>query len=257
MAEISAPNMEDFSLEAVEVRLARPDERVKWDALVRENHYLEFKRFAGRGLRYVVACRGRWLALAGWQTGAFKCRPRGIGWKPANQFRRLRANNTRFVSLAKQSMCRNLASLAQMLNRLSDDWQARHRLLLAETFVDPSRFEGTIYKAGGWIHVGDSKGYSRWSVHGTARCAQTALRPFGATRSAFCAPMNYPRSGNGRGPFRGKSLANFVLFASRKSSTFAGRKGGNIPQRRSSASTCLPGWPGSVDRWPPPTTRSR
>ena len=59
------PDLEDFSLEEVEVRLARPDERVKWDALVRENHYLEFKRFAGRGLRYVVAWRGRWLALAG------------------------------------------------------------------------------------------------------------------------------------------------------------------------------------------------
>ena len=169
MVEISAPDLEDFSLEEVEVRLARPDERVKWDALVRENHYLEFKRFAGRGLRYVVAWRDRWLALAGWQTGAFKCRPRDrwIGWDPASQFRRLHliANNTRFVLLAKQSMCRNLASfaMAQMLNRLSDDWQAHwgHRLLLAETFVDPSRFEGTIYKAGSWIHVGDSKGYSR------------------------------------------------------------------------------------------------
>ena len=165
--ESSAPDRGAFSLEEVEVRLARPDERVKWDALVRENHYLEFKRFAGRGLRYVVAWRGRWLALAGWQTGAFKCRPRDrwIGWKPANQFRRLHliANNTRFVLLTKQR--RNLASfaMAQMLNRLSDDWQAHwgHRLLLAETFVDPSRFEGTIYKAGNWTYVGDSKGYSR------------------------------------------------------------------------------------------------
>ncbi len=187
MAEIL--DLEDFSLEEVEVRLARPDERVRWDALVRENHYLEFKRFAGRGLRYVVAWRDRWLALAGWQTGAFKCRPRDrwIGWDPASQFRRLHliANNTRFVSLAKQSMCRNLASfaMARMLSRLSDDWQAHwgHRLLLAETFVDPSRFEGTIYKAGGWIHVGDSKGYSRSNGRYT--------EPHGAPKRLYVHPL--------------------------------------------------------------------
>ena len=53
MVECAARDPEDFSLEEVEVRLARPDERA--NVLVRENHYLEFKRFAGRDLRYVVA----------------------------------------------------------------------------------------------------------------------------------------------------------------------------------------------------------
>ena len=52
MVELAARDPEDFSLEEVEVRLARPDERA--NVLVRENHYLEFKRFAGRDLRYVV-----------------------------------------------------------------------------------------------------------------------------------------------------------------------------------------------------------
>ena len=42
---------EGFSLRDVVVRLARPDERVRWDALVEAHHYLGFKRFAGRGLR--------------------------------------------------------------------------------------------------------------------------------------------------------------------------------------------------------------
>ena len=76
MVKLSAQDLEDFSLEEAEVLLARPDERVKWDALVREKHYLEFKRFAGRGFRYVVARRGCWPTLTGWQTGASKCRPR-------------------------------------------------------------------------------------------------------------------------------------------------------------------------------------
>ena len=39
----------------------------------------------------------------GWQSGAFKCRPRDrwIGWRPREQFPRLRliANNTRLLVL--------------------------------------------------------------------------------------------------------------------------------------------------------------
>ena len=59
----------DFLLDEVVVRLVRPDERVKWDALMDRHHYLGFKRFAGRGLRYVAERNGRWLALAGWRAG--------------------------------------------------------------------------------------------------------------------------------------------------------------------------------------------
>ena len=33
----------------VEVRLARPDERRRWDALMDQHHYLGFRQFAGRG----------------------------------------------------------------------------------------------------------------------------------------------------------------------------------------------------------------
>ncbi len=65
-----------YVLDEVVVRRARADERVKWDALMDQHHYLGFKRFAGRGLRYVAEWRGQWLALAGWQCGALKCRAR-------------------------------------------------------------------------------------------------------------------------------------------------------------------------------------
>ena len=33
--------------------------------------------------------------------------------------------------------------------------------MLLETFVDPQRFRGTIYKAANWIYVGDTKGFHR------------------------------------------------------------------------------------------------
>ena len=64
-----------FHLRDVSVRLARPDERTRWDRLMDQHHYLGFKRFAGRGLRYVFESRGRWVGLAGWQYSSLQVPP--------------------------------------------------------------------------------------------------------------------------------------------------------------------------------------
>ena len=113
------------SLSAVQVRLALPHERLRWDELMRAYHFLGFKHFAGRGLRYVAEYRGRWVDLLGWQSGAFQCGPRDrwLGWPKHLQFQRLHliANNTRFLILPGVSGTRNLGSLAlgANLRRLS------------------------------------------------------------------------------------------------------------------------------------------
>ena len=118
---------EGFSLSEVKVRLARPEECPLWNALMDEHHYLGFRCLAGRGLRCVATFEGRWLGLAAWQNGAFKCAPRDrwLGWKPEQQFRRLEmvANNIRFLVLAEPGVFPNLASrfLAGMTRRLSAD----------------------------------------------------------------------------------------------------------------------------------------
>ena len=153
----------------VEVRPARPDERRRWDAFMAEHHYLGFRQFAGRGLRHVAVWRGHWLALVGWQSGAFKCAPRDrwLRWHRSVQFRRLHliANNTRFLVLPAAAGVANLASrtLGRSLRRLSADWAALHGhpLELAETFVDPSRFRGGCYDASNWVRVGRTKGFAR------------------------------------------------------------------------------------------------
>ena len=147
----------------------RPDERRRWDALMDERHYLGFRQFAGRGLRHVAVWRGHWVALLGWQSGAFKCGPRDrwLGWHRSVQFRRLHliGNNTRFLVLPEASGIANLASraLGRSLRRLSADWAALHGhpLELAETFVDPARFQGTCYAASNWTRVGRTKGFAR------------------------------------------------------------------------------------------------
>ncbi len=100
------------------VRPVRPDERVRWDEQMREHHYLGFRQFAG--LRQVAVWRGRWLALLGWQSGAFKCaaRDRWLGWHPSVQFRRLHliAHNTRFLVLPEATGIRR-AGVARAVAR--------------------------------------------------------------------------------------------------------------------------------------------
>ena len=56
-----------------------------------------------------------------------------------------------------------------MLRQLSADWQHHygHPLLVAESFVAPQRFAGTLYAAANWTYVGNSKGYARCNGHYT------------------------------------------------------------------------------------------
>jgi predicted transposase YbfD/YdcC len=175
----------------VEVRLARPEERRRWDALMDRYHYLGFRQFAGRGLRHVALWCGWWVALLGWQAGAFKCAPRDrwVGWHRSVQFRRLHliGNNTRFLILPEALGIRNLASrvLGRSVRRVSADWKSAygHPLELAETFVDPNRFHGGAYDASNWARVGRTKGFARHNgaytdPHGVAK--EMFVRPLRA-----------------------------------------------------------------------------
>ena len=126
----------------------------------------------------------------------------GSGWKRELQFTRMHliANNTRFLILGAPGCFRNLASFtfAAMVRRLSADWSAAYgqSLLLAETFVDPSRFCGHMYKAAGWTRLGQTKGYARANgrytePHGVLK--DLHVFPLHRdTRSRMCAPDPLP-----------------------------------------------------------------
>jgi hypothetical protein len=53
--------------------------------------------------------------------------------------------------------------LGANLRRLCRDWVRAfaHPIYLAETFVDPSRFRGGAYRAGNWIFLGETRGWSK------------------------------------------------------------------------------------------------
>jgi hypothetical protein len=40
--------------------------------------------------------------------------------------------------------------------------------LLVETFVDPARFQGTLYKASNWLYLGDTRTRLGYSATATA-----------------------------------------------------------------------------------------
>ncbi len=115
------------------------------------------------------------LAFAGWQ--AVVCAmlrssgASGWAWRrgrtaPSSVARlALIANNTRLLVLSEPGVLPNVASffLAGMARRLADDWLNvhGHRVVLAETFCDPERFIGTLYRAAGWEKLGKTRGFAR------------------------------------------------------------------------------------------------
>ena len=64
--------------------------------------------------------------------------------------------------------------LGLSLRRLSDDMLALHGYpaLVAESFVDPSRFSGACYRASNWHALGPTRGYAR-RTGGSARFTRT------------------------------------------------------------------------------------
>ncbi len=146
----------------------QPEERKRFDQLMREQHYLGNARLVGEQVRYVAEYQGQWVGLVAWSAGAYglKLREDWIGWNRSQKKRRLSlvANNSRFLILEDWHMP-NLASrlMKLCLQRLSQDWTDLygHGVLVAESFVDPQQFLGTCYKASGWTLLGQTQGCRR------------------------------------------------------------------------------------------------
>ena len=160
---------QEIKLCDITVRPVFRHERERWNCLMASHHYLGFQALVGEAMRYVAVIGERWLALMGWNWAALKNRHRDswIGWDKVLQQKRLRfvANNARFLILPEVGKVKNLASKILTLNlrRLSSDWERRHGhpILLAETFVDLSRFRGSCYLACGWKMLGQTRGYGK------------------------------------------------------------------------------------------------
>lgn len=157
-----------LNLRDIVVRPVEQCEEDRYQKLMQEYHYLGALPKIGETLWYVATLQDVWVALVSFSSAALKCRVRDqwIGWDFRRQYDRLHlvTNNSRFLILEGWH-CPNLASrtLALCKKRLVEDWPERfgHPLLLVETFVDPERFAGTIYKASNWSFLGHTRGFRR------------------------------------------------------------------------------------------------
>ena len=173
-----------MNLREVVIEPVAAADEARFQALMQAHHYLGALPKIGNTIWYVVCWRGEWLALLSFSAAALKCAARDawIGWDFRCQYDRLHliANNSRFLILPERHT-RNLASRALALceRRLRHDWPQRfgYPLLLLETFVDPTRFHGTIYRAANWLEVGHSRGFSRTREGYSAR-PETPKRVF-------------------------------------------------------------------------------
>jgi len=159
-------NSKYVDLSQVRVREATQDEDERCERELAERHYLGSAKVVGDRVWQVAESEGEWLGVILWCAAAkrLKDRERWIGWDPRTQAERLKlvVQQARFCLWHEQP---NLASrvLGEAVRGLPEIWQRRHGYtpLLAETFVDPERFEGTCYRAAGWEQVGQSKGNRR------------------------------------------------------------------------------------------------
>ncbi len=157
------------SVTPITLRLVRSrEDRERWKAYLQTYHYLGYKHPFGAHLGYFIVSEARqqelgclvFSASAAW---ALAPRDQWIGWdkKHREKLLQLILSNDRFLIFPWVKVP-HLAShaLSLVTKRIADDWVRLHgyRPALIETFVDPSRFSGTCYRAANWQHLGQTQG---------------------------------------------------------------------------------------------------
>jgi hypothetical protein len=160
------------ALRPLEFRQVRrtPEEAV-CNSLIEQYHYLRYVRPVGAHLKYLVFTQGRPIACIIWSSAPRHLGPRDrfIGWTPETRRRHLHliAYNPRYLILPWVHVP-HLAShlLGRMATVLREDWPRvyGHPVYFLETFVDPTRFRGTCYRAANWVVLGRTTGRGKWDM---------------------------------------------------------------------------------------------
>jgi hypothetical protein len=161
---IQGPLSELQPLDFVQVRRS-PLERL-FDGLIHQYHYLGYTRPVGEHLKYLVFSRaGRPVACLAFSSAPRHLGPRDrfIGWSLEARRKNIRCvvYNPRFL-IPPWVQVPHLAShvLGRVARMLGDEWQRvyGHPVYFMETFVDPTRFRGTCYRAANWVCLGRTTG---------------------------------------------------------------------------------------------------
>lgn len=165
---LEAPLSELAEVELVLVGGRNKDLSRIWRQMMRAHHPLGDGPLCGAQLRYLVRSSAGWLGGLSFSAAAWrlKARDEWIGWDDQARSGGLSkiVGNSRFLILPTV-VVPNLAShvLGVVLRRLVVDWRNRYgeEPVLVETFVDPSYYQGTCYRAANWTDLGLTKGRGR------------------------------------------------------------------------------------------------
>jgi len=146
-------------------QVRRTTDEPLFNSLLEQYHYLTYEQPVGEHLKYLAWAHGRPLACMAWSSAPrhLGSRDRYIGWSAEARRRNIRfiAYNTRFLILPWVRIP-HLAShiLGRMVATVSHDWEHmyNHPVYFAETFIDPTRFHGTCYRAANWVLLGHTTG---------------------------------------------------------------------------------------------------
>ena len=163
-------DISDYNQELRLHRVDQTEQETLWDEIISQHHYLGYNQTFG-DIKYIATLGVHIVGAISYAHASYHLAPRDeyIGWDKATRESMLPhlVNNNRFLILP-WIYIRNLATriLSLSLAHLQTDWHTRFgvRPYMAETFVDKSQFHGTCYRAGNWIYLGETKGYSRASV---------------------------------------------------------------------------------------------
>jgi hypothetical protein len=164
-------------------QVRRTAEEPLFNSLLQGHHYLGYSQPVGEHLKFMVYAGTRPVALFAWSSAPRHLGPRDrfIGWSATARRQNIGAiaYNTRYLILPWVKV-EHLAShlLGRMTRELSAAWCQvyGHPVYFAETFIDPTRFRGTCYRAANWIELGQTQGRGKDDLtHRPNRTLKTIL----------------------------------------------------------------------------------
>ena len=164
-------------------QVRRTSQETLFNSLLQSHHYLGYSQPVGEHLKFMVYAGTRPVALFAWSSAPRHLGPRDrfIGWSATARRQNIGAiaYNTRYLILPWVQV-EHLAShlLGRMTRELSAAWSHvyGHPVYFAETFIDPTRFRGTCYRAANWIELGQTQGRGKDDLtHRPNRTLKTIL----------------------------------------------------------------------------------
>jgi hypothetical protein len=160
-------------------------EREQWKASLQTYHYLGYRQPVGPHLGYFIVSQPRGIRLgcllfsasAAW---ALAPRDQWIGWDLQHRRKLLPLvlSNDRFLIFPWVEVP-HLASHALSLatGQIAQDWVTAfgYRPVLIETFVDPTHFAGTCYRAANWKFLGLTQGRGRLAPDHQSRISKKEI----------------------------------------------------------------------------------